>query len=281
MPDPLCPVCGDLPIDRAEDARLVLERRPKHGPRSYRYEDPVQRLEQLKDLYVDKFCGVLHSLRRDTQGGLAVAGAQMKLRRHEWVEPGFGRSRNYEESEATAILEALERYGGVQPGGRRTVVEASFAELGEDAVDPRLFGSHPRSTYDDPDIHYRDFDPHTPYRWVWGHSLTHDRPRLVLESQAYYYVAHDTGPAPYLYEVSNGCALGSTLEEAALHGLLEVAERDAFLLAWYRRLALPRLRPDTARQHPVETQLRMVERETGYQIHLHDQTMENGKLSPA
>ncbi|GFZ82833.1 TOMM precursor leader peptide-binding protein [Nesterenkonia alkaliphila] len=276
LPDPLCQTCGGLPDDRAEDAHLVLSYRPKHGPRSYRYENPVQRLDELKDLYVDEFCGVLHSLRRDTQGGLAVAGALMKLRRHEWVEPGFGRSRSYDESEATAILEALERYGGVQPGGRRTVVEAPFAELGEDAVDPRLFGAHPASTYEDTGNHYRDFDAHTSYRWVWAHSFLHDRPRLVLESQAYYYVAHDTGTAPYLYEVSNGCALGATTEEAALHGLLEVAERDAFLLAWYRRLSLPRLRPATARYQPVEAQLRMIERETGYRVQLHDQTMENG-----
>lgn len=276
LPDPLCQVCGDLPIDRPEDARLVLSHRPKLSPYSYRYENPVLRLDELKELYVDEFCGVLHSLRRGTQGGLAVAGALMKLRRHEWVEPGFGRSRSYEESEATAILEALERYGGVQPGGRRTIVEASFADLGEDAVDPRLFGAHPAATYEDPDNHYRDFDPHASYRWVWAHSFMYDRPRLVLESQAYYYVAHDTGPAPFLYEVSNGCALGSTMEEAALHGLLEVAERDAFLLTWYRRLSLPRLRPATARQHPVEAQLRMVERETGYQVQLYDQTSENG-----
>lgn len=275
LPDPLCPVCGVFPDDSARDANLALEDRLKPSPSTYRYEDPVERLETLKSLYVDPFCGVLHSLQRDTQGGLAVAGALMKLRRHEWIEPGFGRSRNYEESEATAILEALERYGGVQPGGKRTVVESSFAALGHDAIDPRLFGVHPQSTYADEGNHYRDFDPQSPYRWVWGYSFAQQRPVLVLEEQAYYYVAHDVGPGPFLYEVSNGCALGSAMEEAILHGLLEVAERDAFLMTWYRRLALPRLRADTARSHPVAAQMSMVERETGYEIRLYDQTMEN------
>ncbi|GAA4622627.1 hypothetical protein GCM10023113_04330 [Cellulomonas oligotrophica] len=276
LPDPLCATCGTLPDDSPESADLVLEHRTKPDPRSYRYEDPVSRLETLKRLYVDPFCGLLHSLQRDTQGGLAVAGALMKLRRHEWIEPGFGRSRSYEESEATAILEALERYGGVQPGGRRTTVRSSFAALGDDAVDPRLFGVHPASTYADPGNHYRDFDPHTPYWWVWAYSFAQQRPVLVLQEQAYYYVAHDEGPGPFLYEVSNGCALGSAMEEAIFHALLEVAERDAFLMAWYRRLALPRLRVDTARHHPVSAQLRAVERETGYQVRLHDQTTENG-----
>lgn len=276
LPDPLCRACGRLPEDSAEAAALTLEHRAKTAPDAYRYDDPAHRLEELKELYVDGFCGILHSLQRDTQGGLAVAGALMKLRRHEWVEPGFGRSRNYEDSEATAILEALERYGGVQPGGRRTAVKASLVQLGEDAVDPRAFGFHPRSTYLDENHPYRDFDPTDQHRWVWAYSFTHQRPLLVLESQAYYYVAHDTGSAPFVYEVSNGCALGSALEEAIFHGLLEVAERDAFLMTWYRRLALPRLRPETARHPEVQTQLKLIERETGYGIRLYDQTMDNG-----
>ena len=34
-------------------------------------------------------------------------------------------------------------------------------------------------------------------------------------------------------------ACGATLEEAILSGLLELVERDAFLIAWYNRLSLP------------------------------------------
>ena len=36
-----------------------------------------------------------------------------------------------------------------------------------------------------------------------------------------------------MQECSNGCAAGSKIEEAILHGLLELVERDAFLLTWY------------------------------------------------
>ena len=39
-----------------------------------------------------------------------------------------------------------------------------------------------------------------------------------------------------VYETSNGCALGGCFEEATAHGLLEVAERDAFLITWYGRM---------------------------------------------
>ena len=45
----------------------------------------------------------------------------------------------------------------------------------------------------------------------------------------------------FVYETSNGCALGGSLEEAIFHGIMEVVERDSFLLTWYAKLPLPRL----------------------------------------
>lgn len=50
----------------------------------------------------------------------------------------------------------------------------------------------------------------------------------------------------FVYETSNGCALGGSLEEAVLYGMLEVVERDSFLLTWYAQLPLPRLDPRSA-----------------------------------
>jgi ribosomal protein S12 methylthiotransferase accessory factor len=50
------------------------------------------------------------------------------------------------------------------------------------------------------------------------------------------------GPSPaddnFVFESSNGCATGSCLEEAILFGLLELIERDAFLLGWYAGAAM-------------------------------------------
>ena len=42
---------------------------------------------------------------------------------------------------------------------------------------------------------------------------------------------------------SNGCASGGCLVEAIYFGLMEVVERDAFLLAWYGGLALAEIDP--------------------------------------
>ena len=43
------------------------------------------------------------------------------------------------------------------------------------------------------------------------------------------------------HATSSGLACGATLEEAVLAGLLELVERDAFMLVWHNRLSLPLL----------------------------------------
>lgn len=68
--------------------------------------------------------------------------------------------------------------------------------------------------------------------------MSQNRPILVPESIAYYSLGHRDA---YVYETSNGCAIGGSLEEAIFHGILEVVERDAFLLTWYAELPLPAL----------------------------------------
>ena len=66
--------------------------------------------------------------------------------------------------------------------------------------------------------------------WVWGYSFLQERPILVPELLAYYSLGYGEG---FVYETSNGCALGGSLEEAIFHAILEVVERDSFLLTWY------------------------------------------------
>jgi len=83
--------------------------------------------------------------------------------------------------------------------------------------------------------------PYTPdlqLNWVYGWSQTDERAIAVPEHVAYWDAPRG---ARVVYECSNGCGLGNSLQEAALYGLFEVAERDAFLMAWYARTPLPRV----------------------------------------
>lgn len=140
-----------------------------------------------------------------------------------------------------ALLEGLERYAHTAPPPLTgPAVVASLEELGPDALDPRTAGLYAPEVYQGDD-YLVPFAPDRPVSWVWGYSLRDLRPRLVPEVLAYTH-----GPAVggrFVQECSNGCASGGSLAEAAFHGLMEVIERDAFLLAWYGRAPLPEIDP--------------------------------------
>src|SRR5690606_40616130 len=75
--------------------------------------------------------------------------------------------------------------------------------------------------------------------WEWGWSLRDARPVLVPSRLVYYSIP--TAGDNFVFECSNGCAIGGCTEEAVLGGLLELVERDAFLNAWYGAARLPRV----------------------------------------
>ncbi|MCP3801373.1 TOMM precursor leader peptide-binding protein [Allokutzneria sp. A3M-2-11 16] len=275
LPDPRCPDCGTLPADSAELARIVLRPQPKPAPEVYRVR-PVtdDTANSLIESYVDSETGIIRALYRGGDGGLALASAPMGLRSLA-VESGYGRTRSYRASELTAVLEALERYGGVEPGGRDTVIMASYNEIREHALDPNTLGAHPAESYAQPGFRFAPFDPDAEYRWVWGYSFARQEPILVPEAYAYYRAPRPEGtPAPFVYEISNGCALGGCLEEAIFYGILEVAERDAFLMTWYARMGVPRIDPESAADRTVPALVRTLEAETGYHVSIFDITLE-------
>ncbi|GLZ31005.1 SagD family biosynthesis docking scaffold protein [Lentzea sp. NBRC 105346] len=264
LPEPLCPRCGNLPDDGPEV--LSLRSRPKRAPDNYR----VGTLPDVLDTYFDAETGMIRVLERATLGGLAVTNAVLPTRDGD-IEVGCGQTRDYRSSERTAVLEALERWGGFQPGGKRTSVRSSYRELAGQALDPRQLGTHAPEDYLRPGFRYRPFDADEVLPWVWGYSFGRAEPILVPESVAYY----RTG-GRLVYECSNGCALGGCLEEAILHGILEVAERDAFLYSWYTRTPPFRVDLDSARDRSVPVQAAAIELATGYRLSVYDTTTETG-----
>jgi ribosomal protein S12 methylthiotransferase accessory factor len=69
-------------------------------------------------------------------------------------------------------------------------------------------------------------------------SLSHERVRWVPTQFCYFNYGGEPDHEFYLAE-SNGCASGSTLEEAILQGFLELVERDSCALWWYNRVRRP------------------------------------------
>jgi ribosomal protein S12 methylthiotransferase accessory factor len=140
---------------------------------------------------------------------------------------------------AAAVGEAVERYSaGHLPESLPLRTARQFAGL---AVDPSEFALFHPAQYKAEGFIFRPFTEDSVVRWTEGFSLDDGAP-AYLPAQACLML--DEIPAdeePVTYPTSSGLALAPTLEEAILGGLLEVAERDAFMLTWHNCLSLPLL----------------------------------------
>jgi oxazoline/thiazoline synthase len=159
-----------------------------------------------------------------------------------------GKGATEDQARASALCEALERYSGVRQGDE-PCVRASYRELGSAAVHPArclLFSETQyanRAVWNARDSQFSrvpaPFDEATRLPWTPAWSLTEDAPRHVLMDYCYFGHRRDAGAEVYCWADSNGCAAGNTIEEAILHGFLELVERDAVALWWYNRLRRP------------------------------------------
>ncbi|MGW4327849.1 TOMM precursor leader peptide-binding protein [Nocardia sp. NPDC004573] len=270
LPVPDC-ACNPLPADTPEATQITPRSEPFVEPSAFRTRNIVTDRERLKSAYVDSETGLVAVLRRTYTDVLPRTTAQFR-RPNGALESAAGRGRRFPDTEAVAILEALERHANLCPRGRRTVVRGSYAELAPVALDPRSTGLPTQAAYD-ADDKLQPFTPDTPCTWVWGLSMIQRRPILVPETLVYFGLPPATHTR-FVHETSNGTALGAGKEEAALHALLEVIERDAFLITWYGSLPVPELDLDT-----FSTDARLIVaglRERGFDARVFDTTMEHG-----
>ena len=139
-----------------------------------------------------------------------------------------------------AIGESVERYCSSHLD-ERDLTRATQKELkGESIVlsDLALYSS---SQYSSPDLKYPKLLSSTPLYWVKGFSLSQDCPVWIPACLVY---------MPYLYrkdepvfhrQISTGLACGTDLASAIYRGILEVIERDAFIIVWQNQLECPTL----------------------------------------
>ncbi|MCY3880196.1 MAG: TOMM precursor leader peptide-binding protein [Rhodobacteraceae bacterium] len=264
---PQCAACGDEALYRSDrdPEPICLNPSPKRvsnsgGQRSVAPQSTVAKYRHL----VDPVSGVVTWLRRmtgetDTWLNVHWAGSNIALKnrmlsvlRLSLRTKSAGKGSTGQQSEASALCEALERYSGAFHGdeicGRRRFTD--FAGTGEsDAVHPndvQLFSDrqlrnaakinaegHPYNVVPP------RFDPDAEIDWTPVWSLTRGRHRYLPTSLLFYGKSSDHRGVTDFVADSNGCAAGNTLEEAILQGFFELVERDAFAVWWYNRLRFP------------------------------------------
>jgi ribosomal protein S12 methylthiotransferase accessory factor len=204
LPVPWCPACGGPAGERDEEAALLV-------------------VEDALAGWVGGAAGPIRSLRAvdgDDAVPVALAGAVLApvvdgLTRPRRLPAAGGKGASAAEALLAAAGEAVETYAaGWIPWG--SLRQATLAELGGDALDPRSLGW--------------DLDPARPLSWV--------RAFRAPGGEAVW------APAPLVYgaaadaegglggATSSGLAAGRGTADASLRALCEVVERDAFMLAW-------------------------------------------------
>ncbi len=268
MRRPQCVACGDEALYRtdraAEPVRLRASPRAFRNSGGHRSVPPEETLARYRHL-VSPVTGVVTWLARtarDTDPWLHVYWAGSNLApgsrklgslRRSLRSKSAGKGSSPQQSEASALCEAVERYSGAFHGDeircRRRL--ADFEKTGgSEAIPPnevQLFSDRQLDEADRINArgHPYNFvpprlDPDAEIDWspIW--SLTQERHRYLPTSILYGMAdAARDGHATGFKADSNGCAAGNTLEEAILQGFLELVERDAFAIWWYNRLSLP------------------------------------------
>lgn len=269
---PSCSVCSRIPEDSSTLARISLKPSPKVSSDSFRCRSLEELDKVLVKDYLDQRTGLLNGKMVNLVPPFADVSVNLPM--FDGDEATAGRTNSYAVSEMTAILEGLERYCGIQPRGKQTVVYDSYNSLKDHALDPTSVGVHDKEQYERVGFPFKEFDPDHPMNWVWGYSFLQDRPILVPELLAYYSLGCES--RGFVYETSNGCALGGSLEEAIFYGIMEVVERDSFLMTWYAQLSLPRLDPSSAEDEELQLMIERMRAVAGYDLYLYNSTMENG-----
>lgn len=143
---------------------------------------------------------------------------------------------------AATLGEVAERYSASGPAPDEGCL-ATATELGPRAVDPARFALFSDEQYAREGFPFRPFTSSTPVRWVEAFAVPGGAPALLPRQLVHlaWRPEPGSGEVPVGYSTSSGAACGCTLEEAVLRGLLELVERDAFLVVWANRVSLPRL----------------------------------------
>ncbi len=252
---PQCPTCGQkklrdprrapVPIELGAGAKLVMT---SGGYRTVSSRATVARFRK----HVSPLTGVVTRLER-IEADLPLntnfyaahnfsAPAQSVNELRAGLTGGsFGKGSTAEQAEASALMEAIERYSGIFQSDEIRLTRRFTDFAPGDAIPPNdvlLFSdaqSRPEQTGEE-DSHETQmappFDPSARIEWspVW--SLRDGRFKYIPTSLLYFFYS---GPAAF-HADSNGCAAGNTLEEAIVQGFLELVERDAYAIWWYNRL---------------------------------------------
>ncbi len=264
MRRPQCPACGEEALYRPDRPPTPLRMEPSPKPHrnsgGARAVAPEITLAKYRHL-VSPVSGVVTWLKRTTSeqdswlhvhwagSNPAMRSRSLSSLRRSLRSKSAGKGSTREQSEVSALCEAIERYSSAFCGDeirlRRRYIDFSGEDEAIHPNDVQLFSDHQLDNADTINAEGHPYnivpprlDPEAGINWTPVWSFTQGRHRYLPTSMLYGMSAEQRGSTDLIAD-SNGCAAGNTLEEAILQGFYELVERDAFAIWWYNRLHVP------------------------------------------
>lgn len=185
------------------------------------------------------------------------------------MENTSGKGLTHVEAMIGAVGEAIERYSAARcrPADLH---RAARDELNGDVLDPRLLCLYEDAQYARPGFPFARFESGRPIAWTRGRWL--DTGLLVwVPALLTYRDLRVRREENFCQATSNGLAAGADFYDAAMRAVLELVERDAFMVTWRARRAGRRLLVDDALDAGTREVLRQLrERGAGAEIFLLD-----------
>ena len=143
---------------------------------------------------------------------------------------------------AKAVGEGVERYCSAI-FDEDALLLASYEELDGRGTPPEAFALYTPEQHAAPGFPWVPFTPDARVMWTRGTSLVTGEPMWAPAAAVFvpYHYRRSRGEAPVMQPISTGLACGSSWTAAALSGLCEAIERDAFTITWQARLSPPRV----------------------------------------
>ena len=132
-----------------------------------------------------------------------------------------GKGISKDHAKASAMMEGFERYSAEKQESDDTIF-ATPNEIGEkgEYIDPKSLNLPQK--FEKADL------GDTMFEWNLAHDIITDNDYYVLSNAVFHPYNHDTEVESLFKSNTNGLASGNVLEEAILHGIFEVIERDAW-----------------------------------------------------
>jgi ribosomal protein S12 methylthiotransferase accessory factor len=240
----------------------------KDSPEESAREDFLSRFARLKQygiatetgeypMYPDEPQGFITTVKLSQRRSFGYAGRGVDM---------FERAATY----MPAIGESVERWATaffVPPP--REVIETSYAELKKPKVDIFSFaGFSEEKRREKPFGHSLVFSADTVFEWVPARSLLDNSEVYVpLQTVSFAPMRRKEGREPLIAPaITTGAAAGGTHTDAVLGGLLEIIERDAFMIHWLNQTTPDRIDLSTV---PDERVRRLIDVAARYRLELY------------